>query len=67
MTDDIKPKIGEAINFMGHRRIIMDVLPYKGKFTDFFDMTLVVNAPFTESGFVQFAYNSTDYKRDKLA
>jgi hypothetical protein len=63
----MKPTVGLHINFMGHRRTIVAVLPYNGKYTEFFDATLVVTAPFTESGTTQFVYNTSDFERDQLS
>jgi hypothetical protein len=64
-----KPQVGDEIRVWwqtgrGNMATVLAVLPYTGKFPEWFDCVLRLSAPNTRRGWMEMAYRSSDYERD---
>ena len=48
----------------GNMATVMEVLPYRGHFTEFYDCVLRLTAPNTGRGWLEMSYNSRDFKHE---
>lgn len=64
---DFKFKVGDEIkvwwftNTPNNMATIIEILPYKGLYKQFFDCVLKLTAPNTRWGWVEMSYNSKDF------